>query len=106
MLLDVSNRSPRTVLVLLDLAGLDEVAQDALSVEAVFQLLLALLDLGLVLLELGELLLDRSVLSLRLLALSLHFSGRTTTLRPYRDHVHANTVLDCNGGQQLYTDDD
>ena len=36
MLLDVSNRSPRTVLVLLDLAGLDEVAQDALSVEAVF----------------------------------------------------------------------
>ena len=63
MLLDVSNRSPRTVLVLLDLAGLDEVAQDALSVEAVFQLLLALLDLGLVLLELGELLLNRSVLS-------------------------------------------
>ena len=106
MLLDVSNRSPRTVLVLLDLAGLDEVAQDALSIEAVFQLLLALLDLGLVLLELGELLLKRSVLSLRLLALSLHFSGRTTTLRPYRDHVHTDSVLDCYGGQQLYTDDE
>ena len=92
--------------MLFNFAGLDEVAQDALSVESIFQLLFALLDLGLVLLELGELLLNRSVLSFRLLALSLHFSGRTTTLRPYRDHVHTDSVLDCNGGQQLYTDDE
>ena len=44
--------------MLLDLAGLDEVAEDRLRVEAVVEFFLALLDLSLELLELVELLLN------------------------------------------------
>jgi hypothetical protein len=94
----VANRSPRAVFVLLDLAGLDEVAEDRLRVEAIVEFFLALLDLSLELLELVELLLNCSVLFLRLLALGLHNSSRATTLRPNRDHVHANAILDCKNG--------
>ena len=56
----VTNRSPRAVFVLLDLAGLDEVAEDRLRVEAIVEFFLALLDLSLELLELVELLLNCS----------------------------------------------
>jgi len=84
--------------VLLDFAGLDEVAEDCLRVEAVVEFFLALLDLSLELLELVELLLNCSVLFLRLLTLGLHNSSRATTLRPNRDHVYANAILDCKIG--------
>ena len=86
--------APRAVFVLLDLAGLDEVAQDPLCVEAVVQLLLAPLDLGLVMLELIELMLHGSVFALRLLALGFDFDGRSASLGADFEHIHADSILD------------